>query len=310
VLTTYRRYPARNDVLLAAAAVPLYITAAGMYGLRVFLLLAVSLVIGWSVEVLTAKAKGGKREHLGYPAWILLPLVFPPVFPVWMVCVAVFFGTVIGIVFFGGHGRQLVSPVALGWTFASLSFPTAFGFGWSYPFEEFGLGFSRYAASLPTIDHPAALFAARLPVGVDTVISGSFPQPLGSAVPLAVIAAGIILLVLRAVDFRSSLSFLVTLFVLQSVLHVAFPADIGPVHGLLVGNTLIAGFFVLPDLRTAPRTAQGRWITGVVAGCVGFLVRNFSSFPDGVFYAVLFGNTFSAIIDEWVLDYRYRRSTA
>ena len=42
--------------------------------------------------------------------------------------------------------------------------------------------------------------------------------------------------------------------------------------------------------------------------CIAFLIRNFSSFPDGVYFAVLFGNTFSAITDEWIVQYHFRSS--
>ena len=43
---------------------------------------------------------------------------------------------------------------------------------------------------------------------------------------------------------------------------------------------------------------------------MAFVVRGFSSFPDGVFFAVLFANAFSAIIDEAVLRLRYRTQGA
>jgi Na+-translocating ferredoxin:NAD+ oxidoreductase RnfD subunit len=76
---------------------------------------------------------------------------------------------------------------------------------------------------------------------------------------------------------------------------------------LFMGNLLLAAFFIIPDRRIAPRTKPGRWIVGILTGVAAFLIRYFSSFPDGVFFAVLFGSVFSAIIDEGVLKYQYRK---
>jgi Na+-translocating ferredoxin:NAD+ oxidoreductase RnfD subunit len=308
MFSSYYRYRGRNDTALAITTLPLYIASIARYGLRILILLAICLILGYMLELLTARIRDKRAKQFGFPAWILLPLILPPMLPLWMGGVALFFGTLIAVVFFGGHGRELASSVAVGWAFGSLSFPVAFGFGWTYPFPQASLGFTRLSAALPTIDHPVLLYSTRLPVSMESIISGRFPGPPGSAIPLITIACGILLLIFKAVDIKSSLSFFLPLFLLQLILHLLAPARIQAVESLLIGNILIAGFFIVPDFSLVPRTDSGRWITGIVTGIIAFLIRNFSSFPDGVFFAVLFGNTFSAIIDEWVVQYRFRSS--
>ena len=304
----YARYPGRNDTALALATIPLYIGGIARYGLRVLILLFICVAVGYALERFSARMREKREKPLGFYAWILLPLILPPLLPLWMGATALFFGTLIAVVFFGGHGREIASPIAVGWAFGSLSFPVAFGFGWTYPFSQFSLGLTRLGAALPTIDHPVLLYMTRAPVPFESILLGRFPGPTGNAIPLITIICGVLLLLFKAVDFRSSFFFFLTLFALQFILHTLVPAQVQSIESLFVGNVLIAGFFIVPDFRLVPRTLRGRWITGVITGIIALLIRNFSSFPDGVFFAVLFGNTFSAIIDEWVVQYRFRSS--
>jgi Na+-translocating ferredoxin:NAD+ oxidoreductase RnfD subunit len=106
------------------------------------------------------------------------------------------------------------------------------------------------------------------------------------------------------------LTFFGTVVFLHVLFHALFPETIQPVASLLVGNSLVVGFFVVPDSRIAPRTRAGRWWIGLLIGIVAFVIRGFSSFPEGVLFAVLFGNVFSAIVDEGILKQRYKGITA
>lgn len=296
----------RSDRLLALCALPLYLAAIGKYGLKMVAALLLSVVIGAGVELVAWRLRKKTPDLFGYPAWILLPLVLPPVFPLWMTGVAVFFGVVIGAAFFGGHGRALASPVAIGWAFAALSFPFEFNLGWSLPFPGFFLGFTRYSAAVITTEHPLVYLRYRLPESLETLIRGAFPQPAGNAVPVLLLGVGLILLLLRAIDYRTCLAFFTTVLILNFSLNALFPDHIHPMTSLLVGNLMLAGLFILPDRRIAARTPAGRWIIGILTGIVAVVIRNFSSFPDGVFFAVLFANVFAAIIDEGVLHQTYK----
>lgn len=304
-----RFFPDRNDILIVIFSIPLYISAIGRYGFRIIFALLLSLIIGTAVEIAAFKIRKKEIGILGTPAWILFPLVLPPVFPLWMIGISLFFGLVIGVAFFGGHGHALTSPVALGWAFATLSFSFAFNLGWSLPFPHLSFGFHRYIAALPTVEHPLLYLDTRifrLKEPVIAVLMGNIPQTPGNAIPFVLIACGLCLLLLRAIDFRTCLSFLGTVFLLAISCNYLFPGVSQNLMELFMGNLLLAAFFIIPDRRIAPRTKPGRWIVGCLTGMAAFLIRYFSSFPDGVLFAVLFGSVFSAIIDEGVLKYQYR----
>ncbi len=286
----------RSDILLSLAGLLLYIPAIGRYGARLELLLLVSLAVGIGVEWTAARMGHKNPQNLGWPAWILLPLVLPPALPIWMVAVTCFFTAVLTVAFFGGYGRHPVSPVAFGWTFAALSFPNAFGLGWSYPFASAFSGFTHWTASLPLVAHPLGFLAEGNPVSTMSILSGGFPQPPGNALPGLVLLLGVLLLILRATAFRTCLSFLGTTLILA----LAFPGlnEAPLLQTLLVGDTLWVAFLILPDMRTSARTVQGRWLTGMVAALVAFLIRHYAATADGAFFAVLFVAVFTPLIDE------------
>ena len=170
----------------------------------------------------------------------------------------------------------------------------------------------RTLALLIVLTHPPGIGAFETdqynlpPVPLADILAGSFPQSPGSAVPLVTVCVGAVLLLLRAVDARTSLAFIGSTVVLMAAGRLVAPGAVPPLASLLVGDFAVAALLVLPDRRTAARTFGGRWATGAAAGIVAFIVRAFSSFPDGVLFAVLFANAFSAIIDEAALRLRAR----
>ena len=152
---------------------------------------------------------------------------------------------------------------------------------------------------MPLVEHPVSFFQSQAHVSFSSLLIGSFPQPPANALPAVLIALGIVVVLLRAVAVRTCVAFLVT----TVLLAVMFPtaSDTGILHGLLVGDTLLVAFFVLPNTRTSSRTDAGRWLTGSLAALVAFLITRYASYPDGAFFGVLFANVFTAIIDEGVL---------
>lgn len=296
----------RNDLYITIFTLPLYLSASIKYGLRIPLLLLCSVALGFVIELAAAKIQNKKLESFSISAWFLFPMVFPPAMPIWMILVSIFLALIIAVVFFGGHGYHIFSPVALGWIIGSLSFSRPFGLGWVFPFPEFIITNIFRSAIIPVIDHPLEFFSAGGPIPIYSILGGDFPQPLSNAVPAVTIVCGILLLLLRAIDFRTVIAFLITLTSLTFSFS-SFP-EVTPPESLLIGNVLFAAFFVLPDRRTVSRTYSGRWITGILAAVLAFIIRNFSGFQDGIFYAVLLTNIFSALIDEVVLTVKFRGS--
>jgi len=294
----------RNDLYITLFTLPLYFTAMIKYGLSIVILLICSISLGMLIELAAAAIQNKEVKNLSVSTWFLLPLVFPPAMPLWLVFISMSLALIIGVIFFGGHEYRLFSPVALGWAFGSLSFTRAFSLGWVYPFPGFIVKKTFWSAMIPVIDHPLDLLEARGPISLFSLLTGDFPQPLANAVPMVTIICGLLLILLKAIDFRTVAAFFITL---SALFWVFQPLGIVPgMESIFVGNILFAAFFILPERRLASRTFPGRWIMGIIAAILTFVIRSFSGFPDGVFYAVLLTNIFSALIDEAVLAGKFK----
>ena len=75
MLLSYRKFPKRNDIILASAALPLYIAGVGKYGFRVLIMLALVSAVGYALEKLSARIRGRDNVSFNFPAWILFPLI-------------------------------------------------------------------------------------------------------------------------------------------------------------------------------------------------------------------------------------------
>ncbi len=296
----------RNDLILSVAALPLYIAGTGLYGWKIVAMLLASIAAGLLTAEISRLIRKEPKRYFPFYLWILFPLVFPPAFPLIPAVVGIVFSQIVCITFFGGHGRQIVSPVAICWAFCMLSFTSIFNGAYVFPFESFREGFFHWSAGVPTVDNPALLFSGELREFLTLVLAGKYPQTIGNAFPPLVIFLGIVLLLVRAVDFRISISFLLTYFIgflILNFIAVADPTD------LFIGNLWLTAFFILPDNRTIARTFTGRWITGVIAGICGIVINYFSAYADGILFSVILANIFSGIIDVLVLR-RARRISA
>ena len=294
----------RNDIYVILFTLPLYFTSMVKYGFNIFLLLLCSISLGMIIELSSAALQKKNINKYGIATWFLLPLVFPPAMPLWMIFLSMFLAILIGVVFFGGHGYEIFSPVALGWAFGSLSFTRPMSLGWVFPFPGFIVDKNFWSSMIPVAEHPIDFFTARGPIPLNSLLLGDFPQPLSNAVPMVTIICGVCLLLFRVIDFRTVFSYLITL----AALFVIFQpiADVNLVDSLLVGNVLFVAFFILPDFQLVSRTFAGRWIMGIIAAALTFIIRSFSGFPDGVFYAVLLTNIFSALVDEAVFSAKFK----
>ncbi len=308
-MTTLHRSQ-RNDYIISLATLPLYLLGIGRYGWRLAALLTISCILGVLIEEGSRRLQKEKDRGYAVTAWFLIPLVLPPALPLLQSSLAIIFTLIIIVVFFGGHGRAIVSPTAFGWTFAVLSFSQAFGYGYIYPFTEAFAGFSHWGAGVPTVDNPYILFSEAGSNLVPALIRGAFPQTAGAAYPLVIIILGILLLLLRAVDYRICLSFILSYIIVFFIIDLVSPETALGAADMLLGNTLLTAFFILPDYRTISRTARGRWVTGIIAGIAGAVIRRFSAFPDGILFAVLLAGIFGGIIDYGILQRRFRKAGA
>jgi Na+-translocating ferredoxin:NAD+ oxidoreductase RnfD subunit len=247
-----------------------------------------------------------KDERKYAPLWIIFitTLILPPSLPIYMVVTSLLFGLVIGIVFFGGHDREIISPVPLIWGFASISFPVIYNRSWVFPFSGTISNITKDVATMPLFYHPIE-FIDNSNISIYNFLIGNVPGTPGASMPILLLILGIILAFFRVIDFRLSLSFIIsTLFISILLVHGSLSDSI---RYLITGNFLLVAIIILPLKRHAPKTVPGSYIVGVLGGIVLMTINTFSSYFDGSLFTVLILNIFTPIIDDAVLSFLVSR---
>ncbi len=114
----------------------------------------------------------------------------------------------------------------------------------------------------------------------------------------ALALGGLILMALRIVIIRMVVAYFAAI-VLFSALGYAFCPEyfLPPLHEILFGGTVIAGFFIITDPVTNAGTAKGRIVYAVLVAFLIILIRALGSYSDAVAFSVLLANAAAPLID-------------
>lgn len=87
----------------------------------------------------------------------------------------------------------------------------------------------------------------------------------------------------------------------------AFPAY----KHLLLGSLAFGLVFMATDPVSSPCMKGGRWIYGLLIGALVIIIRTVNpAFPEGVMLAILFGNVFAPLIDQFTLNQKIKKRRA
>ncbi|MFO7891262.1 MAG: RnfABCDGE type electron transport complex subunit D, partial [bacterium] len=133
----------------------------------------------------------------------------------------------------------------------------------------------------------------------ETVSIGGGVLGEGSAVLL--ILGGLYLVYKKAAKWRLVVSFLSVYTIVQIILHTLV-TELSPplLYGLFSGGVFLAGFFMVTDPVSAPKTPIAQLIYGSLIAIVGQIIKTFSLFAGGIMFAILFGNMFAPLMDHTV----------
>lgn len=286
----------RNNNIFCLLLALLYLPATLKYGYKMVLSLAVLILTGMLLNKILNRPQKVFRNYAPATVLMAIPLILPPALPLYMILISLLFGLIVAVIFFGGASSQIVSASALSWGFCALSYPQAFNDAWVFPLPGFELNsLSIYTASYPVFEHPAAYLHDKN-IDLMNILMGNIPGTGASAFPILLLLLCIVIVLLKAVDIRAALSFIITVLLLSFLFTgESFETTLA---SLLSGNLFIAGFFLLPQYKLTARDENSALITAVLSGVVAWIVRNWSAYDDGSLFAVLFYNVFSPLIDE------------
>ncbi len=248
---------------------------------------------------------------------ILLALVLPPGFPLWMAAVAGFAGIGLGKMFFGGLGFNVMNPALIGRAFAQASFTVPMT-TWT-PFKVDG----RFTEFIPSTLTPPFLkptsigdwlaqvapdgFSGATPLALMKfdqfstdkmeLMLGTTAGSVGETSALLILVCGLYLVFRKMMDWRITASILITAGGVSGIFYMIDPVMYpDPIFTLCSGGLMLGAVFMATDMVASPVTPIGVWIYGALIGVITVIIRLFGGLNEGVMYAILLGNACSPLI--------------
>lgn len=295
------------------------------FGPGVLLQIAIALISGLAFEFWMLRLRGRPvRQYLGDFSVVITAVLFalclPPLTPVWVGVLGMFFAVVIAKHLYGGLGHNVFNPAMVGYVAMLVAFPQAMT-AWLPPqsLMETGWPFSQTLLAIATGQAPLAggWDAVTQATPLDTlktgIEQGRFVEEIRAApifgdfgglgwewVANFYLLGGFWLLYKRIISWH------VPVAVLGSVLLISLPAylvDPGanpiPLQHIFSGGLVLGAFFIATDPVSGCSTPRGKLIFGLGVGIITLVIRRWGGYPDGVAFGVLLMNMAAPFIDRY-----------
>ena len=279
--------------LLPAAAVGVW-----QFGLRSALVLLVCVVTAMAAEAAFSRAflrRATLTDGTAAVTGLLLGLTLPPSIPYPIAALGAFFAVVAVKGLFGGLGQNIFNPALAARAFLLLFFPAAMTH-YTDPAAQLPLTSAADVATAATPLHHMVL-ADLPPQTLIDVFLGRVGGSVGEVSAAALLLGGIYLLWRRVISYHIPVSYLATVFLLVSLLHLGDRPLLWAAYNLCSGGVLLGAFFMATDYVTSPVTRRGQLLYGIGCGALTVLFRRTGLFPGGVTYAILLMNGCTWTID-------------
>ena len=281
------------------------------FGVRAILMMVIALVTTAAIDALVAVIKHKKGGNLlkevkdsviknySYVTAIIFTLCLPVYVSYYIVIIGAIFATGIKHCF-GGFGKNIFNPAIIGRIVTQVAFPTGFALTKDY--------IDATASATLTTQYSGLgvkWLNAELPKGFNfgNLILGNYGGSLGETFTALILALGIVLMVRKVINWRSSVFYLGTVAITSLVIGL-FIEGVNPfeyvLYHLCLGGLMFGAIFMITDPVTSPTSPYGKALIGVIAGLLTVLIRVAGSLPEGVMYSIAFINVISPAIDKLV----------
>lgn len=250
---------------------------------------------------------------------ILLGLILPPGFPLWMAFLGGIVSIGMGKLIWGGLGQNVFNPALVGRAFLQAAFPTAIT-TWSPPDGRyFSFRGTNLAPPFFRTDNVDAVTTATplSKMKFDHVFAdwqdlflGNTGGSVGETCSLLILLAGLYLIIRKIIHWRIPVAIMLSVVVFSGIFWVIDPATYpSPVFMLFSGGLMLGTFYMATDLVTSPLTPKGAWIYSIGIGLFVVLIRLWGGLPEGVMYAILLMNAGTPLINKFakVKTYGYKK---
>ncbi len=282
-----------------AAMIPLYGMAIYMYGARVAIFAALSVVTAVGCDLCSALFMRKKYDPTDLSS-VMFALIYTVMLPASIRYGVVVSGVVITVLLgkqaFGGYGHYPFHPAAFGFAFMSLCCPAEL-YSYPRPFTPIGLGLDSGATLYPGIAN--ALKLGGVP-NVDTIdlLLGKYAGPFGTTFCLIILACLVLLIARGMISWQVPLGYLATCAV-WSFAFVRIPTDRWQsiLYEMLSGALIFSAVFIISIPSLEPRSRRAKFVYGIVMGLAAMFYRTVGVYEMGVCFSSLLVNPLAPYFD-------------
>lgn len=233
---------------------------------------------------------------------LLLCMTLPSDSAWWVPMLGAAFAIVVVKQFYGGVGRNFMNP-ALGGRMLLASFP-ALMTSWVDPALRLSIQKVDAVSAATPMEYLHA--GALPPQEFSQLLLGHHGGSLGEVSSFMLLLGGLYLMGRRVISSRIPMAYLGTVALLTFLFPAPGCARLDWMAAQLFSGGLILGaFFMATDPTTTPVTPRGHAMFGVGCGILTVVLRYFSSYPEGVGWAILTMNCCAWLLDKAGLPRRY-----
>nr|WP_253254814.1 RnfABCDGE type electron transport complex subunit D [Buchnera aphidicola] len=323
-------YDVRKIMLLVIlSCIPGIIAKCYFFGFGTLIQILFAIVVALLLEIVVLKIRSKNVKIYLYDnssilTAVLLGVSVPSLLPWWMMIIGVFFSIVIAKHLYGGIGQNIFNPAMLGYAVLLISFPVYMN-NWSGSNSHFSV-FKDIKQSVNIIflnndindiknvnvnmfpdmfteATPLNCFKTKYHLKNDDVLDNYQFQDITfqdswKYINISFFLGGIFLFLKKIFCWRIPVSFLITLGTL-SIFSFLISKEffLSPLVHFFSGGTMICSFFIATDPVTTSCTNIGKIIFGMVVAVLTWIIRNYTDYPDGIAFSILFANMLVPLID-------------
>ncbi|MCD6543040.1 MAG: NADH:ubiquinone reductase (Na(+)-transporting) subunit B [Flavobacteriaceae bacterium] len=274
---------------------------------RMLPMIIVSYGVGLGIEFIYAIFRGHAVNEGYLVTGLLIPMIMPIDFPLWMLAISVVFAVVIGKEAFGGTGMNILNPALIARAFALFSYAPFMSGNTVWVADSVADGVSGETVL-------GVLAGNKMPdTSVFDMFMGYMPGSVGETSVLMILIGAAILLFTGIASWRIMVASVIGA-ALTGLLFNAIGSDTNALFNfpwwqhMLVGGFAFGMVFMATDPVTAAQTTKGKWIYGFLVGVFAILIRIVNpTLPEGVMMAILLMNVFAPTIDHYVIESNVKR---
>ena len=288
-------------VVTVASAIWYGVTGGASLGIRVILLSIASVVTALCTEtlyLLARKKKDIAKELLHSYGWVtglIIPLITRINVSFYAIIIATAIAILFGKMLFGGFGQNIFNPAAFAEAIIMNSFSASVA-------ADIQTGATPLAAMKSygwVVDGSALQNVLGQFGNLSGMFLGNYQSVIGGSCALLLILVAVYLIARRIIDYRLTVTYIVTVFVVSLIVGLMHGAGIEyAIVNVLAGGVLFAGVFMLTDPVTSPVSIPGRYVFAVGAAALTLIIRWKSNLPDGALYSILIMNMLTPAIDQ------------